>query len=50
MHQIKHEFKAAAPTLHRRWGGRFYNARIKPRRPKSVKPAFGYTKPHGQES
>jgi hypothetical protein len=50
MHQIKSEFKAVAPTLHRRWGGRFYNAKLKPRRKKSATPAFGYTKPHGQQA
>jgi hypothetical protein len=50
MHKIKSEFKAASPMLHRRWDGKFYNARIKPRRKKAVKPHFGYAKPHGQES
>ncbi|MEL7374858.1 MAG: hypothetical protein AAGJ36_10415 [Pseudomonadota bacterium] len=50
MHQIKSDFKAVAPMLHRRWSGRFYNPRLKPRRPKIVRPVFGYTKPRGQES
>ena len=50
MHKIKSEFKAQAPMLHRRWDGKFYSGKIKPRRAKSVRPVFGYTKPHGQES
>jgi hypothetical protein len=50
MHKVKSEFKAASPMLHRRWDGKFYTAKLKPRRKKSVKPAFGYAKPHGQEN
>ena len=50
MRSIKSDFKAVSPMLHRRWGGRFYSARLKPRRKKSTRPIFGYTKPHGQES
>ncbi len=50
MQKIKTEFKAASPMLHRRWDGMFYNPKFKPRRKKSVKPIFGYTKPHGQEN
>ena len=50
MHKIKSDFKASSPMLHRRWDGKFYNARMKPRRKKSVKPHFGYAKPRGQES
>ena len=49
MHKIKSDFKSVSPALHRRWGGKFYNPRHKTRRPKSIRPAFGYTKPHGQE-
>ena len=49
MHTIKTEFKAQSPMLHRRYDGKFYNPRIKTRRPKSTKPIFGYTKPHGHE-
>ena len=50
MHKIKSEFKAQSPMLDRRWDGKFYNAKIKPRRKKSTKPAFGHGKPHGQEN
>lgn len=48
MHKIKKEFKASAPS--RRYDGKFYTPKFKPRRPKSVKPHFGYAKPHGQEN
>ena len=48
MQKIKQEFKAASPS--RRMDGKFYSPKFKPRRPKSVNPVFGYTKPHGQES
>lgn len=50
MHSIKSDFKAVSPMLHRRWGGRFYNPKLKSRRRKSVKPHFGYAKPRGQEN
>ncbi len=50
MHKIKTEFKAVSPMLHRRWAGKFYNPRIKPRLRKSWRPTFGNDKPHGQES
>lgn len=50
MQKVKSDFKAASPMLDRRYGGKFYNPRLKPRRPKSTKPAFGYAKPHGQEN
>lgn len=49
MHTIKTDFKAVSPMLHRRYDGKFYNAKMKPRRKKAVKPRFGYAKPHGQE-
>lgn len=48
MKNVKQEFKANMPP--RRLDGKFYNPRLKPRRPKSVKPVFGYIKPHGQEN
>lgn len=48
MKNVKQEFKASSPP--RRMDGQFYDPRFKPRRPKSVKPVFGYTKPHGQEN
>lgn len=50
MHKIKSEFKAVSPMMHRRWDGKFYNAKMKPRRKKSTRPIFGYAKPHGQQS
>ena len=50
MHSIRSDFKAASPMLHRRWGGKFYNPKLKPRRKKRVKPVFGYAKPRGQQS
>lgn len=50
MHTIKTEFKAASPMLHRRWGGKFANPRMKPRRRRIVRPVFGYAKPRGQET
>lgn len=50
MHTIRTEFRAVSPMLHRRWGGRFANPRLRPRRRRSVRPIFGYAKPHGQES
>jgi hypothetical protein len=50
MHTIKTQFKAVSPMRHRRWGGKFYNPRIRPRRRKSWRPAFDNTKPHGQET
>ena len=48
MQKVKEAFKAASPA--RRMGGKFYNPRFMPRRAKSVKPVFGYRKPHGQEN
>lgn len=50
MHHIKIEFMAASPMMRRRWDGKFYNAKLKPSRKKSRKHAFGYTKPHSQQS
>jgi len=50
MHTIKTEFKSASPMLHRRWGGKFANPKLMPRRRKSMKPVFGYAKAHGQEN
>ncbi len=49
MQKVKSDFKAVSPMLHRRYGGKFYNPRTKTQRPKTTKPVFGYTKPHGQE-
>lgn len=49
MHTIKTEFKASSPMRHRRWGGKFTNPRITPRRPKAVKAVVNADKPHGQE-
>ena len=50
MHRIKTDFQAASPMLHRRWGGKFNNPKLKPRRKKSTRPVLGYAKPHGQEN
>lgn len=50
MHTIKTEFKAASPMLHRRWGGKFANTKLKPRLRRAWRKHFGSAKPYGQEA